>query len=56
MNVQQRKVQIGKNGGRYEWRVSKETGRRYKKYLFPKTHVVRSRMPAVKGYVFIPNR
>lgn len=51
-----RKVQIGKNGARYVWRVSKASGRRYKQYLPPRTRTIRSRFPAAKGMVFVPFR
>lgn len=52
----ERKIQIGKHGARYEWRVSKNTHKRYKKYLMPATHTIRPQLAAVKGLVFIPNR
>lgn len=51
-----RKIQIGKNGARFVWRVSKTTGKRYKQYLPRRTRVIRSRFPAAHGMVYIPFR
>jgi hypothetical protein len=51
-----RKVQTGKNGARFVWRVSKKTGKRYKQYLPRRTRVIRSPCKAAKGMVFVPFR
>ena len=51
-----RKIQKGKNGGRYVWRVSKYTGRRYKDYLPPKTKYIKSPVKNMKNIIFVPFR
>ncbi len=51
-----RKKHIGKNGGIYELRRSKYSGRMYKKYLPPRTKTFRSKVPAAKGMVYVPLR
>lgn len=51
-----RKIQIGKNGGRYYLRKSKATGKYYKDYQPPRTRTIRSPFKAAKGLVFVPNR
>lgn len=56
MKSPHRKIHIGKKGARYEVRVSKRTGKRYKHYLVPITHTVRPQFSAVKGIIFVPNR
>jgi len=51
-----RKIQNGKNGARFVWRVSNKTGKRYKQYLPRHTRIIRSPFKAAKGMVFVPFR